>query len=254
MLADGQVAVARSARSRSAWIPESGVLRLPESLLFDSAEAVLRPEGAPRAARARGGAGAHPALLQPGAARFSRATARSCPSRCSRPCWSKATPTTCRSAPPQFGDNWELASARAINTYKALLGFQPSLGELQNAQRRGAARGQRLRGAPAGLGRADRRRAAPQPAHRSALSDRRAIRARAERDPPRGRTGTYRPEVAPADRACRRDWGPPARRPPGVPSHQSTLAMPWSHPTHQPTLGITLAFLKCSSREISPRS
>jgi flagellar motor protein MotB len=31
-----------------------------------------------------------------------------------------------------FADNWELASARAINTYKALLAYEPSLSALLN--------------------------------------------------------------------------------------------------------------------------
>ncbi len=35
---------------------------------------------------------------------------------------------------PVFADNWQLASARAINTYKALLEYENSLGHLKNAR------------------------------------------------------------------------------------------------------------------------
>jgi flagellar motor protein MotB len=34
----------------------------------------------------------------------------------------------------EFADNWELASARAINTYKALLSYESSLAQLKNAR------------------------------------------------------------------------------------------------------------------------
>ena len=59
---------------------------------------------------------------------------------------------------PQFEDNWQLAPTRAVNTYKALLDFQHSLGWLRNARGEDPAGGQRLRGAPAGLAGADARR------------------------------------------------------------------------------------------------
>jgi chemotaxis protein MotB len=112
--------------------PEAGVLRLPEELLFDSAEAVFRPEGRRR--------------LQELAEVLARIL----------PCYSRALPTLdvdCPSEPQtlleavlveghtddvpinttEFADNWELASMRAINTYKALMAFQPALGTLQNS-------------------------------------------------------------------------------------------------------------------------
>jgi chemotaxis protein MotB len=112
--------------------PEAGVLRLPEELLFDSAEAVFRPEGR--------------RVLRELAAVLARTL----------PCYSRAALAVqqidCPAEPqalleavlieghtddvpirtPVFADNWDLASTRAINTYKALLAFQPSLGELQN--------------------------------------------------------------------------------------------------------------------------
>ncbi len=111
--------------------PENGILRLPESLLFDSAQAVLRPDGV--------------RALHELAAALAR----------SLPCYSRAPAiqqADCPGAPqplleavlieghtddvpigtPEFEDNWELASARAINTYKALLSYEPSLGALKN--------------------------------------------------------------------------------------------------------------------------
>jgi chemotaxis protein MotB len=113
--------------------PQNGILRLPESLLFDSARAVLRPEGA-RALR-----------------ELAAVLARSLP------CFSRAPQVQqidCKVAPkplleavlveghtdtvpigtPEFADNWQLASARAINTYKALLSYERSLAQLRNAR------------------------------------------------------------------------------------------------------------------------
>lgn len=111
--------------------PENGVLRLPESLLFDSGQAVLRPEGE--------------RALREVAAVFARTL----------PCYSRAPAVQQSDCPitpkplleavlieghtddvpistSAFEDNWELGSARAINTYKALHDFEPSLGALQN--------------------------------------------------------------------------------------------------------------------------
>jgi flagellar motor protein MotB len=112
--------------------PEAGVLRLPEELLFDSAQAIFRPEG-------------RRALDE-----LADVLARTLP------CYSRSPPSrqTGCPAPPQtlleavlveghtddvpistsgFADNWDLASTRAINTYKALMASQPSLGELENS-------------------------------------------------------------------------------------------------------------------------
>jgi chemotaxis protein MotB len=113
---------------------ENGVLRLPEGLLFDTAEAVLRPEGA-RALR-----------------ELAAVLARTLP------CYSEAPgvqQADCPIAPKplleavlieghtddrpmantsRFRDNWELAGARAVNTYKALIRYQPSLDFLQNGR------------------------------------------------------------------------------------------------------------------------
>ncbi|HSA79385.1 MAG TPA: hypothetical protein VLE23_01100 [Geminicoccaceae bacterium] len=113
--------------------PENGILRLPESLLFDSARAVLRPEGE-RALR-----------------ELAAVLARSLP------CYSRALQvqqSDCPIAPKplleavlveghtdnvpintsEFADNWQLASARAINTYKTLLSYESTLAQLKNAR------------------------------------------------------------------------------------------------------------------------
>lgn len=113
--------------------PENGILRLPESLLFDTGEAVLRPAGV-RALR-----------------ELAAVLARSLP------CYSRAPAVQqvdCPSPPiplleavlieghtderpintAQFADNWELGSARATNTYKALIDYEPSLKALANAR------------------------------------------------------------------------------------------------------------------------
>jgi chemotaxis protein MotB len=111
--------------------PANGIVRLPESLLFDTGQAVLRPEGA-RALRV-----------------LATVLARTLP------CYSRAPAiqqSDCPIAPrplleavlveghtddrpiqtSEFADNWDLASARAINTYKALLDYEPSLAALSN--------------------------------------------------------------------------------------------------------------------------
>jgi hypothetical protein len=86
----------------------------------------------------------------------------------------------------------------------------------------------------------DPERAAPRRPIRAAAACPSAAVRRADR------TGSYS--------APKRGWGA-ARHggPPRVPSRQFTLAMPWSHPTHRPTLSTSVAFLKCSSSRISPR-
>lgn len=132
--ADMLAAVQSLLRARDVQVsldPENGVLRLPESLLFDSGQAVLRPEGE--------------RALREVAAVFARTL----------PCYSQAPAVQQSDCPitpkplleavlieghtddvpistSAFEDNWELGSARAINTYKALHDFEPSLGALQN--------------------------------------------------------------------------------------------------------------------------
>lgn len=113
--------------------PEEGILRLPEELLFDSGSAVLRGEGE-RALR-----------------ELATVLARVLP------CYAVAPPPAqadCAEAPQPileavlveghtddvpvhggpFRDNWELSAARGVNTYKALVEFQPALDLLRNGR------------------------------------------------------------------------------------------------------------------------
>jgi flagellar motor protein MotB len=111
----------------------NGVLRLPESLLFDSGAASLRPEGeiALRAVAE--------ALMQ------------------ALPCVTEAPAMLAQRCPPgsaplleallieghtdeqpvrggAFADNWQLASARGVNTFKALTAARPDLELLRNVR------------------------------------------------------------------------------------------------------------------------
>jgi flagellar motor protein MotB len=111
--------------------PANGIVRLPESLLFDTGLAVLRPEGA-RALRVLA------AVLARTLPCYSRAPAiqqSDCPIA-PRPLLEAVLVEGHTDDRPirtsEFADNWELASARAINTYKALLEYEPSLTELSN--------------------------------------------------------------------------------------------------------------------------
>ena len=111
--------------------PENGIVRLPESLLFDTGEAVLRPQGV----RALRELAAVLALTLPCYSRAPAIQQSDCP----------VTPRALLEAvlveghtddrpirTSTFADNWQLASARAINTYKALLAYEPSLSALLN--------------------------------------------------------------------------------------------------------------------------
>jgi flagellar motor protein MotB len=112
----------------------NGVLRLPESLLFASGDAAMRPEGV-RALRD---------LAATLAAEL--------------PCHSQAPPAMqagCAAAPRPlleavlieghtdavplrgggpFGDNWQLAAARGVSMFKALTAAEPALESLRNAR------------------------------------------------------------------------------------------------------------------------
>jgi flagellar motor protein MotB len=113
----------------------NGVLRLPESLLFDSGSAALRPEGeralrelaaalaaalpchsrAPPAAQARCGEGSRPlleAVLIEG----------------------HTDDVPLRHGGGTFGDNWQLSAARGVSTFKALTLAAPGLEELENTR------------------------------------------------------------------------------------------------------------------------
>lgn len=113
--------------------PEKGILRLPEEPLFDSGSAVLRGDGQ-RALR-----------------ELATVLARVLP------CYSAApapAQTDCPAgaqpileavlieghtddvpiAGGPFRDNWELSAARGVNTFKAMVNFEPSLDLLRNAR------------------------------------------------------------------------------------------------------------------------
>ena len=165
--------------------PENGIVRLPESLLFDTGEAVLRPQGV----RALRELAAVLALTLPCYSRAPAIQQSDCPVT-PRPLLEAVLVEGHTDDRPistsTFADNWQLASARAINTYKALLAYEPSLSALAERAWRSAARRQQLRGAATGLARAGARGPQAEPAHRSALSDRSTFGGAARRDPPAG--------------------------------------------------------------------
>jgi chemotaxis protein MotB len=111
--------------------PENGVLRLPESLLFDTGEAVLQPRGV----RALRELAAVLALTLPCYSRAPASQQIDCPI-VSKPLLEAVLVEGHTDDRPistsTFADNWQLASARAINTYKALLAYEPSLSALLN--------------------------------------------------------------------------------------------------------------------------
>ena len=200
---DGAVAVAASVRSRSASIPRPACCACRRSCCSTARRRCFDPEGR--------------RALQELAAVLARTL----------PCYSHAPQIQqgdCPSEPQalleavlveghtddvpisttDFVDNWELASTRAINTYKALMSFQPSLGDLQNGS------GEDLLGVsgyeahrPVSL-EADAHGPPPQSTDRSAVPDRSAGAESADRDPQPG----------PAQQiALRSGFGPKPRTP-----------------------------------------
>ena len=109
----------------------NGVLRLPESLLFDSGAAELRPEGEHAlAVVAETLAGTLPCYSHSPAA-----------GACPQPpqplleavlIEGHTDDVPIRSS--QFADNWTLSAARGVNTFKALTSHAPELATLQNAR------------------------------------------------------------------------------------------------------------------------
>jgi flagellar motor protein MotB len=112
----------------------NGVLRLPEALLFDSGAATLRPEGK-RALQALADAlvGVAPCLAQPE------------PSGPMPGCAAGAQPLLeavlieghTDEMPLRggaFADNWQLAAARAVNTFKALTAYRGELERWRNGR------------------------------------------------------------------------------------------------------------------------
>jgi chemotaxis protein MotB len=113
--------------------PENGILRLPESLLFDSARAVLRPEGA-RALRELAAVLARSLPCYSRAPRVQQSDCPIAPKPLLEAVLVEGHTDTVPISTSEFADNWQLASARAINTYKALLGYERSLAQLKNAR------------------------------------------------------------------------------------------------------------------------
>jgi chemotaxis protein MotB len=112
--------------------PKAGVLRLPEELLFDSAKAVFRPEGW----RVLRELAAVLARILPCYSQAPQAQQIDCPVEPQALLEAVLVEGHTDDVPiktTEFADNWDLASTRAINTYAALMAFQPSLGDLQNA-------------------------------------------------------------------------------------------------------------------------
>ena len=113
--------------------PENGILRLPESLLFETGEAVLRPEGV-RALRELAGV---LALTLPCYSRAPVVQQVDCPIPPKALLEAVLVEGHTDDRPIStltFADNWQLASARAINTFKALLAYEPSLATLTNVR------------------------------------------------------------------------------------------------------------------------
>jgi chemotaxis protein MotB len=111
--------------------PENGILRLPESLLFDTAAAVLRPDGE-RALRELAAVLARTLPCYSRAPAIQQSDCRITPKPLLEAVLIEGHTDDVPISTPAFADNWELASARAINTYQALLDFEPSLAALAN--------------------------------------------------------------------------------------------------------------------------
>jgi chemotaxis protein MotB len=132
--ADMLATVLSSLRERDVEVtldPENGIVRLPESLLFDTGEAVLQPRGV----RALRELAVVLALTLPCYSRAPAIQQSDCPI-VARPLLEAVLVEGHTDDRPistsTFANNWELGSARAINTYNALLAYQPSLSALVN--------------------------------------------------------------------------------------------------------------------------
>jgi chemotaxis protein MotB len=108
-----------------------GVLRLPESLLFDSGEAALRPQGE-QALRviADALAGALPCFSQAPTGLKGRCPADAQPLLEAVLIEGHTDDVPLRGGP--FGDNWALSAARGVTTFKALTRDAPELEALRN--------------------------------------------------------------------------------------------------------------------------
>jgi flagellar motor protein MotB len=113
--------------------PQNGILRLPESLLFDSARAVLRPEGA-RALRELAAVLARSLPCYSRAPQVQQSDCPIAPKPLLEAVLVEGHTDTVPISTSEFADNWHLASARAINTYQTLLSYERSLAQLRNAR------------------------------------------------------------------------------------------------------------------------
>ncbi len=136
MRSDMLATVLDSLRERAVEVvldPENGIVRLPEAVLFDTGEAVQQPRGV----RALREVAAVLALTLPCYSRAPASQQIDCPIR-PKPLLEAVLVEGHTDDRPistsAFADNWALASARAINTYKALLAYEPSLSALLNAR------------------------------------------------------------------------------------------------------------------------
>jgi chemotaxis protein MotB len=112
-------------------VPENGVLRLPEELLFDSGVSELREDGE-RALRQLAYALAR---VLPCYADAPSVTRLDCPNASSPILEAVLVEGHTDNRPIAGGgitDNWTLASLRGINTFKALVRYEPSLELLHN--------------------------------------------------------------------------------------------------------------------------
>lgn len=113
--------------------PEDGILRLPEELLFDSGSAVLRGDGE----RALRELATVLARVLPCYSRAPAAARADCPDGAQPILEAVLVEGHTDDVPIHggpFRDNWELSAARGVNTFKALVEFQPSLDLLRNAR------------------------------------------------------------------------------------------------------------------------
>ena len=118
---------------RVALEPEKGILRLPEELLFPSGRAEFTPEGR-RALRVLAGVLAR---VLPCYAEAPEGAGSDCPAG-SRPVLESVlieghTDDRPIHAGP-YRDNWELGAARGVNTFKALVEYEPLLDRFRNAR------------------------------------------------------------------------------------------------------------------------
>jgi flagellar motor protein MotB len=110
------------------------VLRLPESLLFDSGSAALRPEGE----RALRELAATLATALPCHSRAPPGAQARCGEGGARPLLEAVLIEGHTDDVPLrgggFGDNWQLSAARGVSTFKALTAAAPGLEDLENTR------------------------------------------------------------------------------------------------------------------------